>query len=79
MSLKDHNDIIQTIEHFNATMQQATWDSTPFSNKEHHISTSIKEKLKEKCNLRKHGSKEQWQHYRSPIIKTGLNKAIKDP
>jgi len=24
MSLKDHNDIIQAIEHFNATMQQAT-------------------------------------------------------
>jgi len=31
MSLKEHNDIIQAIEHFNATIQQATWNSTLFS------------------------------------------------
>jgi len=33
----------------------------------------IREKLKEKCNMRK-----QWQHYRSAKIKIMLNKAFKD-
>jgi O-succinylbenzoate synthase len=73
MSLKDHNDIIQAIEHFNISIEQACNSTSNI--KEHHISTSItiREKLKKKHNVRK-----QWQHYRSPIIKTKLNKAIKD-
>jgi len=31
MSLKDHNDIIQVIEHFNAIIQQTAWNSIPSS------------------------------------------------
>jgi len=31
MSLKEHNDIIQAIKHFNTTIQQATWNSTSSS------------------------------------------------
>jgi len=41
--------------------------------KTHSTSITIREKLKEKRNLRK-----QWQHHRSPIIKIRLNKAVKD-
>jgi hypothetical protein len=29
MFFKNHSDIIQTIEHFNITIQQAAWNSTP--------------------------------------------------
>jgi len=69
MSLK----VIQAIKHFNSIIQ-AAWNSTPSCDtKEHHISTfvTIREKLKEKHNLRK-----QWQYYRSSITK--INKVIKD-
>jgi hypothetical protein len=55
--LKDHNEIIQAIEYFNATIQQAACNSISSSDtKEHHTSTSItiREKIKGKHNLRKH-------------------------
>jgi hypothetical protein len=48
--------MIQAIEYFNATIQQAVWNSTPSSDsKEYHIltSTTIREKLKVKRNVRK--------------------------
>jgi hypothetical protein len=56
ISLKDHNDITQVIEYFNAIIQQAAWNSTLSSDsEEYHISISIKirEKLKRKRNLKK--------------------------
>jgi hypothetical protein len=55
MFLKDHKDMIQAIEHFNTIIQQAAWTIPSRDTMEHHISTSmtIREKLKEKRDLRK--------------------------
>jgi hypothetical protein len=63
MSLKDYNDIIQAMQYFNVTIQQIARKSIPSCDiKEHHISTfiTIREKLQERCNLRK-----KWQYCRS--------------
>jgi len=54
MSIKDYNDIIQTIEHLNITTQQTAWNSTSFSNiKKHHILKFITIRDKLKRNLKK--------------------------
>lgn len=70
--LKDQNDIMHAVEHINLCIQQAAWNSTPSSitrNQNTVIPVTIREKLKEKRNLRK-----QWQTHRFPKLKTKLNK-----
>lgn len=54
--LKDQYDIIQAVEHFNSSIQQATWNSTPSGDTMEPYfttSTTIRDKLKEKHKLRK--------------------------
>lgn len=74
--LKTDKQIEQAIEHFNAVVQEAAWNSTPLSTNAQmnkNCSNTIHEKIIEKRRLRK-----QWQLTRSPQSKTVLNKAQKE-
>lgn len=74
--LKTTENVENAVEHFNSTIQMAAWDSTPM---DHTISSRLtysKEiiiKVAEKRKLRK-----QWQLTRCPLIKTRLNRSIKE-
>lgn len=63
------------IEHFNLTVQQAAWNSTPIinSNLKQEVNQEIRTKIQEKRKLRK-----SWQNTRDPKIKKIFNKASKD-
>ncbi|XP_011063431.1 PREDICTED: RNA-directed DNA polymerase from mobile element jockey-like [Acromyrmex echinatior] len=75
ISLKTENEINESVEHFNLSIQQAAWNATSFSytkGKDNEWSDLTKQKITEKRRLRK-----QWQMTRSPEIKTKLNRATK--
>jgi len=72
--LKTEDDIINAVERFNQTEQQAAWSATPTSsNFEIHIeySSAIKEKIAEKRKLRK-----PWQINRCLILKNKKSNQI---
>lgn len=74
--LKTEENINNAIEHLNHSIQQATWNSTPYNgsnDKEYSCSPLIRNKIAQKRKLRK-----QWQITRSPVFKTKLNKAVKE-
>jgi len=73
--LKIEDNIINTVQFFNETVQQAAWNATPMcSNTEIHMeySPTIQEEIAEKRKLRK-----MWQINRCSVLKNKLNHAIK--
>lgn len=63
-------------EHFNYCTQQAAWNATPPTNNIDvpiKCSKFIRDKIQEKRKVRK-----LWQTFRSPLLKTKLNKIIKE-
>lgn len=73
--LRTEEDIISAVEHFNTTVQNAVWESTPFCKRvESKLNFySNLEKVSEKRRLRK-----RWQMSRCPSTKTRLNRVTKE-
>lgn len=75
ISLRNEDDITTAVEHLNNCIQQAAWESTPFTGMRDpmlNYSQKIRDKVIEKRKLRK-----QWQLTRCPKLKTKLNYTIK--
>jgi len=75
ISLRNENDITAAVEHLNNCIQQAAWESSPFTGMRDlmlNYSQKIRDKVIEKRKLCK-----QWQLTRCPKLKTKLNYTIK--
>lgn len=76
MPLSTEDEITDAVEHLNDCIQQASWSSTATKinrNESSNCSIAASELLALKRKIRK-----QWQHTRSPELKTKLNQTIKN-
>lgn len=74
--LKSESDVVEAVEFFNSSVQDAAWKATPtykIPTIDKHVASHVLDKINQKRKIR-----QQWQLTRCPEIKRRLNHAIRE-